>query len=250
MTDVFISYKRAQRPEVEAIAQALRDLELEVWFDRELTPGREFPAEIERKAREARAMIVCWTPEATQSRWVLREAEIGRDRDVLAPVYLKQCALPCPYDTLHTIDLAGWKSLDDPRWLDMLRRVNDLLDRSDLCEASIALAYGRRGELVARVRGHLVQLARKERIITYKDLAQHVDVDQPTLWAALDAVAEENRARREPPLCALVVAKETGLPGRGYFQKQTFLHDHMDPLATAIWGRHRDRVWCFSWPEE
>ena len=250
MTDVFISYKRAQRPEVEAIAQALRDLELDVWFDRELTPGRDFPVEIERKARESRAMIVCWTPEATQSRWVLREAEIGRDRDVLAPVYLERCALPCPYDTLQTIDLTVWKALDDPRWLDVLRRLNDLLGRCDLCEASIALAYGRRGDLVARVRRHLVQLARKQAIMPYKQMALHMDVDQPTLWAALDEVAAENRARREPPLCVLVVSQNSGLPGRGYFQKHAFLTGDMDPLATAVWGRHRDQVWDYDWPEE
>jgi hypothetical protein len=250
MVDVFISYKRTERARVEVMAQALRDLELDVWFDRELTPGRAFPAEIERMARACRAMVVCWTPAATESPWVLREAAIALERDVLAPAHLASCTPPAPFDEIQTVDLQNWESLDDPRWLDLLRRIGDLVGRSGLDLASVALANGRRDELVARLRRWLVSLARENRYAFYRDAARMMDVDQPTLWAALDAVAQENRARREPPLGVLVISEKTGLPGKGYFQKHAFLHDDMDPLAGAVWGRHRDRAWDFDWPDE
>jgi hypothetical protein len=252
MTDVFISYRRTDRARVEEMAEALRDLDLKVWFDRDLRPGRAFPAEIERIARSCRAMIVCWTADATQSEWVLREAGIGLERDVLAPVSLERCVLPQRYAELQTINLTKWAgALDDLEWLDLLRHIGDLTDRDDLPKASCALANGRREELVARLRRYLVTRARQNDYAYYAEAARALDIDQQTLWAALDALAEENRSRREPPLCALVINEKTsGLPGKGYFQKQAFLPDDRDPLASAVWGRHRDCVWDFDWPHE
>jgi hypothetical protein len=39
------------------------------------------------------------------------------------------------------------------------------------------------------------------------------EFDQHSLWGALDAIAEQCRRRREPPLDVLVVSKDTGRPG-------------------------------------
>lgn len=251
MSDVFISYAREQRPHVDRMAAALRELDLEVWFDRDLTPGQDFPAEIERQARAARAMIVCWTPESAASPWVRREAEIARAAGALVPVFLRECAPPAPFDTIHTIDLVRWSpSEEDSRWNDLLARLEKLAGKNRLVDAWRAIVQGRSNALVTRVRRELVRLARMRATTSYPLMAALMTVEQPTLWAALDACAEENRSRREPPLCALVVSAVTERPGKGYFQKHAFLSDDNDPLAIPVWQGHRDRVWAHAWSDD
>ncbi len=58
MTDVFISYKRRVRPQVERVAAALRAEGLDVWFDAALEAGSSFSAEISAQVRGARCILV------------------------------------------------------------------------------------------------------------------------------------------------------------------------------------------------
>lgn len=232
------------------MAAALRDIELGVWFDRELAAGADFPLEIEKVANSCKALIVCWTPLAVRSAWVHREASIGLSRKVLVPVFLAPCDPPGEFSSLNAPDLSAWRFLDDPEWVKVLARLEILTGRDDLVSRSLALAAGRRNDLVARVRRKLVQMAQRKETTDYELMAASVGVEQPILWAALDATAEENRSRREPPLCALVVSKRTGVPGKGYFQKHAFLRSDFDPLAKAVWAGHRQRVWDYSWDED
>ena len=53
VTDVFISYKRRMRPQVEEIARRLEELAVEVWFDANLEPGSTFSETIAREVRTA-----------------------------------------------------------------------------------------------------------------------------------------------------------------------------------------------------
>jgi TIR domain len=250
VTDVFVSYARGQRPFVDRLVEALRELELVVWFDRELTPGKEFPAEIELHASTCKAMIVCWSKEAATSTWVQREAGIGRSRGVLIPTFLEKCEPPYPFDTIQTIDLQKLEiSRNDSRFDDLLDQVARLTGKVGLIAAWAAIVHGRNNELVTRVRRELVRLARARGTTSYPLMAALMSVDQPTLWAALDAAAEENRLRREPPLCALVISDRTERPGKGYFQKHAFLRDDFDELAVPVWESHRDRVWAHAWTD-
>jgi hypothetical protein len=128
--DVFISYKRDERAEVEAIARALKALKLTVWFDAELRSGASFDQEIERQVRAARCVLVCWSPGATASEWVRAEATIGRQRDVLAAVMLLACDLPPPFNLVHTEDLT--RGPGGGGWLNVLERIGALTGRSGL----------------------------------------------------------------------------------------------------------------------
>ena len=57
VADVFISYKREERQAVERLAQELRKLGLDVWFDASLNAGEAFSDEIDREARAAKAIL-------------------------------------------------------------------------------------------------------------------------------------------------------------------------------------------------
>lgn len=78
MADVFLSYKRDERAAIETIASRLRELGLTVWFDASMSAGETFNAEIDREARAAKAILVCWSPAARQSEWVNAEASSRR----------------------------------------------------------------------------------------------------------------------------------------------------------------------------
>jgi TIR domain/MlaD protein len=143
MADVFISYKREERAQVERIAARLSELGISVWFDSRLPSGESFDEEINREIHAAKCVLVCWSPGAVQSQWVRAEAAIGRDRDVLATVMLAPTRLYPPFNLIHTIDLSEWDGRDtDPAWLSVIGRVGALADRPDLVERAGKHASG------------------------------------------------------------------------------------------------------------
>lgn len=149
MADVFISYKREERARCERIAEKLKALKLDVWFDARLTAGDSFNAEIEREVRRAKVVLVLWSPGSVASRWVRNEADIGRERGVLAAVQLAPCTMPIEfrdihYDAIHNPNFAD----DDSGWLKILTRIGELVKRPCLASYSQALAKAG-GPLVA-----------------------------------------------------------------------------------------------------
>jgi hypothetical protein len=119
MADVFISYRRSDRPRVLQMNEALGAEGLSVWFDArlELGQGDGFDAEIEREVTSAAAVLVCWTREALKSVYVRAEAKKGLDRNVLVPVFLEPCTLPVPFNGVDTADLSRWRGdTSDPIW--------------------------------------------------------------------------------------------------------------------------------------
>lgn len=138
MADVFLSYKRDERSAVETIASHLRDLGLTVWFDASMSAGETFNAEIDREARAAKVVLVCWSPAARQSEWVNAEAMIGFEQKKLAACYVAGpdgFSAPTPFNASHTEDLRVWlaaPSSTDPVWKSVLRRIGKLCGRTDI----------------------------------------------------------------------------------------------------------------------
>lgn len=156
--DVFISYKRDERAEVEAIARAFEALKLKVWFDAELRSGTSFDQEIERQVRSARCVLVCWSPGAVASDWVRAEATIGRQRDVLAAVMLRPCDLPPPFNLVHAENLTSGPAGEG--WLRVLERVGGLTGRPGLAAFALALDGAALGAwIAANGRDPLVDIA-------------------------------------------------------------------------------------------
>lgn len=264
MADVFISYARDDRARVEILNAALRDLDLETWIDARLTPGVPFREEIVREAEGAKAMIVCWTPAAIRSDFVIDEANIGKARGVLIPTKLAPCTPPMGYGQLETVNLTDWDgALDDRQWLRIVKRLEALTKTPELTRVSVLSADGVPQAMVDLLRAILIRQALESGVpVDYKTAegmlraeAERAGVDlggfdQPTLWNALNEVAAENRRRSEPPLPCLVINKGTGRPGRGYFRKHAFLVNDFDPMAHAVFERHLERVRGYPWPED
>lgn len=131
MPDLFISYAREDRETAHALAQALQRRGIDVWWDRELTGGGDFAAEIERHLRAAPVAIVLWSAASVRSDFVRDESSRARDLGKLLPVRISPVELPLGFGTLHTLDLLDWDGdADDEACLALLKQVRLRLDKA------------------------------------------------------------------------------------------------------------------------
>ena len=108
MADIFVSYSRQDKALVAPLVAALEAEGWLVWWDPEISPGEEFDTLISRELESARSLVVVWTPNSVDSRWVRGEARDAADRGALVPVRLQNAKLPIDFRAVHTIDLDGW----------------------------------------------------------------------------------------------------------------------------------------------
>ncbi len=120
MIDVFISYKREERPKAQAIAQLLADRGYSIWWDIDLLPGDRFSQEITEIIQKATTAIVLWSKLSVESDFVVDEASLARDRDILIPVKLDDCNVPIGFRSLHTLDLQEWDGNPNDSSLELL----------------------------------------------------------------------------------------------------------------------------------
>src|SRR5215468_3023912 len=115
MADVFISYSKGYRPQVEQLANELRSKGFSVWWDTSLVPGDSFRDVITAELAAARAVIVIWNAESVKSDWVCSEASRARARRILIPVRAEDVRshdIPPPFDGLHTELLSNRAGID------------------------------------------------------------------------------------------------------------------------------------------
>lgn len=130
MADVFVSYSRNDQPRVAPLVAAIEARGWSVWWDPRITPGQEFDRLIEAELRRAGVVLVVWTAESVDSRWVRGEAREGADRGILVPVRFGQAGLPIDARALHTIDMDAWPASAAPIE-EMLQAIHALLAQRD-----------------------------------------------------------------------------------------------------------------------
>ena len=127
MADVFLSYKREDAAKVRKLVAALREAGLDAWWDEDIPGGAQWEASIEKALRDARTVVVCWSPASVISENVRSEARVAREDGRLVQVYLKPCTAPLFFGERQGIDLTKWRG--DPnderiaRVADNVRRV-------------------------------------------------------------------------------------------------------------------------------
>ena len=116
-TDIFLSYARRDRPTARVIADSLSGEGFTVWWDASLHSGETFDEVIERNLKEAKAVVVLWSPASVASRWVRAEATLADRRNKLVPAIIETCDRPIIFELTHTADLTDWKGdRTDVRW--------------------------------------------------------------------------------------------------------------------------------------
>ncbi|MEL6204858.1 MAG: toll/interleukin-1 receptor domain-containing protein [Pseudomonadota bacterium] len=77
--DVFISYKREERPLTNAVLRALRRAGYTAITDLNIGRNTDFGKAIDRMIRTARLTVVLWTGASAKSDWVTQEAKLAYD---------------------------------------------------------------------------------------------------------------------------------------------------------------------------
>jgi hypothetical protein len=112
MAEVFISYKREDRPWAERVDAALKAAGLNTWWDTSLVAGEHFNAAIDRELQAASCVVVIWSEAAKVSRWVNAEAVAGFDRDILVGSRIDGVKLGYPFSVVQTVDLRAAGGLE------------------------------------------------------------------------------------------------------------------------------------------
>ena len=108
MSDVFVSYARANEPQATKVADRLRELGYRVWRDDELPAHRAYAEVIEERLRSAKAVVVLWSADAAKSQWVRAEADVARAAGTLVQATLDRTIPPLPFNQIQCADLTDW----------------------------------------------------------------------------------------------------------------------------------------------
>ncbi|MCY4008907.1 MAG: hypothetical protein OXF22_04045 [Anaerolineaceae bacterium] len=102
-------------------------------------------------------------------------------------------------------------------------------------------------QLKAELRHTLISLAKARRTISYSELARQLQTAtihhrSPLFTPLLIEVCDEAERAGDGSLCALVVRKSDGIPGKGYFEAAALRGaDVHDPYA--FWREEAEKVW-------
>jgi TolB-like protein/tetratricopeptide (TPR) repeat protein len=127
---VFLSYSRADQDRARALAQALEQAGLQVWWDTLIEGGAVFAKTIEAALVASDAVIVLWSGSSIASDWVLDEAAHGRHMKKLVPLSLDGTESPLGFRQYQSIALAiDHGRIDDASLQAVLRAVLPLAGR-------------------------------------------------------------------------------------------------------------------------
>jgi len=122
MSDIFISYARADKHKAELLADAFSRKGWSVWWDRHIPPGQSFDETIESALNSARCVIVLWSTHSVSSRWVKTEAAEGADRGILVPAMIDHAPIPLEFKRIEAADLSDWEGELSHREFDQLQK--------------------------------------------------------------------------------------------------------------------------------
>ena len=131
MTQLFISYARENRDTAERVANALGEIGIDVWWDRDIPGGSEFAEVIEQRLTEARVVIVLWSESSTRSGFVRDESMRALEAGKLLPVRIEVVVPPLGFGQIHALDLLDWDgAADDPAFVGVANEVRERLGQA------------------------------------------------------------------------------------------------------------------------
>lgn len=113
MVNIFISYSRRNSETADELASQLERLGHDVWIDRvNIAGGDDWQAELERRIPQIDVMVVLWSHDAAQSKWVSRENSFADSKDKkIIPVRLDDTD-PAEDILLHRMNIIDARDKD------------------------------------------------------------------------------------------------------------------------------------------
>ena len=127
--EIFLSYARADQATARIFAECFAQEGFSVWWDASLHSGQTFDEVIEQNLRDAKAVVVLWSPRSVASRWVRAEATLADRRNKLAPAIIEPCDRPIIFELTHAADLTEWAGdTSDTRWRNFMHDLRRLIE--------------------------------------------------------------------------------------------------------------------------
>ena len=142
MSQVFISYAKADAAYARRIAEILTEQGHTVWWDIQIPIGKSWAETIEAALNESSCVIVLWSGESRDSRWVKKEARFAFNRDILVPALLDDSEIPFEFEDIEAAVLKGWDGGPSAELENLLARVQDLVGGEEVQQEAIAAAPG------------------------------------------------------------------------------------------------------------
>ncbi len=132
MTDIFLSYDDKDRARARALVAALEERGWSIFWDRSIPAGKTWWQAIGRALKGARIVVVLWSHTAVQSTWVYEEADDGRRRGILVPVFIDPVLPPLGLRSVQAVDLSAWDgSQSDPAFQKLLTDIGAVIGTPD-----------------------------------------------------------------------------------------------------------------------
>ena len=129
-TDLFLSYSRQDRPNIEMLSGTLQQIGWTVWWDQEIKTGTSYDKIIEQALMNARAVVVAWSITSVDSDWVRAEAAFALKRTKLLPIRLDDAMPPLRFTHIHSINFTKWDgSSDDQAYQKLLTDLIEMIGK-------------------------------------------------------------------------------------------------------------------------
>ena len=92
----------------QRLAAGLEQAGLSVWWDRHIQVGSEWDKTIEDALASAKCVVVLWTGQAKDSRWVRAEAREALRQEKIVPVMLEPNTIPLAFTGIQALRFLGW----------------------------------------------------------------------------------------------------------------------------------------------
>ena len=128
-TKIFISYSHEDKPIAKLVAEALRELGYEVFWDVKIPTGTTFDTYIYKELKGSNAVIVLWSKYSIHSDYVKEEADYAKTKSILVPLNVDGTHLPFGFSRLQATDISGWHGeARDLRWERVANSIEAILN--------------------------------------------------------------------------------------------------------------------------
>lgn len=129
MAHLFISYRKKDRDQCDAIRQRLENAGYEVWSDAEIPPGEAWGAVLEERLRSASAIITLWTERSVRSKWVYFETLMATEMGKSVALQFGKCEIPYGLHYFQKLSYDPSWSADSTEWRGILDKIDGAIER-------------------------------------------------------------------------------------------------------------------------
>lgn len=135
VADIFLSYNREDQSVAALYADAFAREGFSVWWDTQIRAGEAYDEVTENALRNAKAVVVLWSPRSVASAWVRAEATLAQRFNTFVPAMIELCERPIMFELTQTAELTHWAGdIGDAVWRKFVDHVREFVEREPVAE--------------------------------------------------------------------------------------------------------------------